>query len=97
MCGPPCRSRGRNCAFFCILAHFPLLIEGVGTQMQDLDALFVVSWETWRKQWFSGMPVDMCMAPLADHEADEASGEDEEPPLPAPPKKNGKQMHQPHL
>ena len=86
-----------GCAFIGIMADFSTFIEGVRTQMQDLDALFVVNWEAWRKQWFGGLPVEMCVVPLADQEADESSGEDEAPPVAQTPNKKRKANAPPHL
>ena len=36
------------------LADSSTFIEGVCTQMHDLDALFTVNWESWRNRWFRG-------------------------------------------
>ena len=79
-----------GCAFVGLMADFSTFIEGVYTPMQDLDALFVVNWEARRKQWLSGLPVEMCVVPPTDQEADEASGEDEAPPVAQTPNKKRK-------
>ena len=86
-----------GCAFVGLMADFYTFIEGVRTHMQDLDALFVVNWEAWRKQWFSGCLLKCVWSPLQIRRPTRLVVRMRHHPLPTPPTKKGKQMHPPHL